>query len=192
MNRRAARLIFLSIAASLFATSAGAHTGAGPMSGFMHPFAGLDHVLAMLAIGLWAGQLGGRARLAVPVAFVALMVCGAIVALAGVHVPATETGIVASVIVLGLLVASTATATPLIGAVVAGAFALFHGAAHGTGIGIGSAAAMTYILGFAASSAILHLAGLGIAETLRRLQAGIAVRIMGGATAVAGLALAAA
>src|SRR3990172_12300295 len=119
----------------LFAQSAFAHTfgaeGASFYQGFIHPLSGLDHLLAMLAVGMWAAQAGGRARWLIPAAFVAMLALGGGMAMLGWTLPQVELGIAASVAVLGLLIAGAAKTPLWLGVSIAGLFALFHGHAHG-------------------------------------------------------------
>ncbi|MBL8701343.1 MAG: HupE/UreJ family protein [Alphaproteobacteria bacterium] len=178
-------------AAALASGAASAHgvhaEASGFVAGFTHPLLGLDHVLAMVAVGLWAGQLGGRARLEVPAGFLLTMIAGAGLALAGAALPAVELGIASSVVLLGLLVAARVRATTLAGACIVALFAVFHGYAHGIEIPA-AGATLQHILGFAAATAALHAIGLGIAAALD--MRGSAARIAGAATAAAGVALA--
>jgi urease accessory protein len=150
----------------LYAGAASAHTGhhavTGFVSGLSHPLSGLDHLLAMLAIGLWAAQQGGRALWAVPAAFVGTMVLGGALALGGMALPQVETGIAASVLVLGLLVATRQRWGVPAGMAIAAGFALFHGYAHGLEMPQASAPAL-YALGFVLATAFLH--GVGIAAS---------------------------
>src|SRR5579883_978366 len=129
---------------------ASAHPGHGThgfASGFSHPLLGLDHILAMVAVGLWAAQLGGRSLWAVPATFVGVMSVGGMLGLLGVPLPMVEAGILASVLILGLFIA-TAVRLPLAASMLlVGAFALFHGHAHGTEIPA-TASGLTYGLGF--------------------------------------------
>ena len=142
--------------------------------GFAHPFTGLDHLLAMVAVGLWAGLNGSRAVWVWPAAFVGLMLVGAALGLSQIALPLAEPGIIASLVVLGVAVAASLRAPAVLGAVVIGAFALLHGYAHGVELPAGASAA-TYMAGFALATALLH---------------SIAVRASGAIVAVAGLALA--
>lgn len=171
----------------LFAGTASAHTGdhtvAGFASGFAHPFAGLDHLLAMLAIGLWAAQQGGRARWAVPAAFVAAMLLGGAFAWTGAALPRVETGIAASVLVLGLLIATRRQWAVPAGMAVAAGFALFHGYAHGLEMPQ-AASPILYALGFVLATAALHAAGVAGNFVGRR-----AVQWAGAGIAATGLAL---
>lgn len=183
------------LAAVLAATPALAHVGhgatSGLASGFMHPILGPDHVLAMVAVGLWAGLVGGRAMWVWPVAFVGVMVVAGVLGMAGVPMPFLEPGILASVVVLGLVVAMAVKAPVWLGSVIVGVFALFHGHAHGTEVPE-TASGVEYLIGFAVATALLH--GIGIALCVGIARSGVsavAVRALGGLVVVAGLALAA-
>lgn len=160
-------------------------------AGFSHPLSGADHILAMVAVGLWASMLGGRALFAVPAAFVGVMLLGFGAALIGMPLPFVEPVILASVVVLGLLVALALPVSAAAGAIIAGFFAFFHGHAHGGEIG--GAAILSYGAGFALATALLHAAGIGIGLAAGRVMIGqkgrLAMRIAGGATAVGGLML---
>ena len=190
MNR-----FFLALAAiTLAASPASAHLAPGAHGSFLagasHPLFGLDHVLAMVAVGLWAAMLGGRALVLVPAAFVSTMVIGFGLAMAGVGLPFVEPAILASVVVLGLglVVAMSVRLPAAAGALLVGAFALFHGHAHGGELG--TAAALPYMAGFAISTALLHGAGLGLGVLATGVTGRIATRIAGGLTAALGLGLA--
>jgi len=180
-------------ALSLVASPAFAHLNPAEhgsfAAGFSHPLWGADHILAMVVVGLWAAMLGGRALLVVPAAFVGVMLLGFVAALLGVPVPFVEPIILSSVVVLGLLVALALPMSTLAGAIIVGFFAFFHGHAHGGEIG--GAAFLTYAAGFAAATALLHAAGIGIGLAAGRFLTGskgrIALRIAGGATALGGL-----
>jgi urease accessory protein len=155
-------------AAALAAPAAWAHGGhavAGAASGFAHPFAGLDHLLAIAAVGAWAAQQAGRARWAVPLAFLAAMAAGALAGAAGFALPAVEPMIAASLTALGLAIAFGIRAPAFAGAAIAALFAVFHGHAHGAEAAGPSLAA--YLGGMLAATAFLHGAGF---------MAGIAVR----------------
>jgi urease accessory protein len=159
------------------------------MTGFMHPMGGLDHLLAMLAIGLWAASLGGRALWAVPAAFVGTMLIGGGLAVAGVQVPFIEQGIVLSVILMGALLVGAARFPITVCAGIAGLFALFHGAAHGLEMPLNANGA-EYALGFAAATALLHVAGIGFGMAVARFQTPIVTRVMGSVIAIVGMYLA--
>ena len=171
----------------LFAGTASAHTGSHTVTGFVsglaHPLLGLDHLLAMVAIGLWAAQQGGRALWAVPAAFVGAMGMSGGLAWAGLSLPYVETGIAASVLVLGLLIATQRQWAVTVGMVIAAGFALFHGYAHGLEMPQTTSPAL-YALGFVLATLGLH--GLGMAGSLIGRRA---VQVTGAGIAVTGLAL---
>lgn len=182
------------LAVAIFLASAGAaaaHTGHGDATGFAlgfaHPLLGLDHLLAMIAVGLWAAQIGGRALWLVPAAFVTVMAMGGGRAMFGVGLPMVEVGIVGSVLVLGLLVAVAPRLPLWAPAATVGLFALFHGHAHGSEMPDGSSG-LAYGLGFVLATAALHGLGLALGLTVTRLS-GIALRAGGAAIAAAGFAL---
>jgi urease accessory protein len=162
-------------------------------AGVSHPLFGLDHILAMVAVGLWAAMLGGRAIWAVPAAFVGTMIVGFGLAMAGVGLPFVEPIILASVVVLGLVIAAAVRLPTAAGALLVGAFALFHGHAHGAELG--SATAASYLAGFAVSTALLHAVGiaiglgLGSGLSFGAVRGRMIARALGGATALAGLGL---
>jgi urease accessory protein len=161
-------------------------------AGFSHPLFGLDHILAMVAVGLWAASVGGKALWAVPTAFVATMAVGFGAALLGMPLPFVEPVILASVIFIGVMVA-LALPLPTVGvAAVVAFFALFHGHAHGGEMG--EAGALGYAAGFLAATALLHAvgvaAGVGVGRVLATARGAIATRIAGGLTALGGLWLA--
>ena len=189
--------IFL-LAATLFTVVAGpafAHINPAEhgsfAAGISHPLSGADHILAMIAVGLWASILGGRALIAVPLSFVGVMLLGFVAALSGLPIPYVEPVILASVIVLGLLVAAAFRASTPIAALIVGFFAFFHGYAHGGEIG--SAALLSYGVGFALATALLHAAGIGIGLAAGRVLRGphgqMVMRMAGGFTALSGLYL---
>lgn len=188
--------LLTTIALSLAASPAFAHLNPAEhgsfAAGFSHPLSGPDHILAMVAVGLWAAMLGGRALFVVPAAFVGVMLLGFGAGLSGMPLPFVEPMILASVVVLGLLVALALRVPAAAGAVIAGFFAFFHGHAHGAEIG--AAAFASYAAGFAISTALLHgagiLVGLGLGRLSTRDKALVTMRVAGGATALAGIALA--
>lgn len=175
----------------LISSTAAAHLGhehGGMVAGIAHPFLGLDHVLAMLAVGMWAAQIGGRAVWAVPLAFVTMMGGGGLLAIAGVALPAVEAGIAASVLVLGLLVALAVRLPLAAGAVLTGAFALFHGHAHGSELPA-MVSPVAYAAGFLLATCLLLTTGIvaGRALDLPRLKMAGACITIAGAALVAGL-----
>jgi urease accessory protein len=171
-----------------------AHTGGGAVfsfsTGIMHPLGGFDHLLAMFAVGLFAAQLGGRALWQAPAAFVAMMVVGAVIGLAGVELPGAELGIVVSVVAIALPVAfALGMPAPLAMAYV-GFFALFHGYAHGAELPV-DADVVPYVAGFTLATAAVHALGVGAGLRLGFIGAfgrmGV-LRLAGAAIALAGMA----
>ena len=156
-------------------------------SGFAHPLHGLDHMLVMVAVGLWAGQLGGRARWLVPASFVGVMVLGGALAMAGLRVPFTEEGIMLSVLVLGVLIAVAARFPLPASMAIVGIFALFHGHSHGTEMPA-NAVGYVYGAGFALATGLLHASGIGLAHVVHSVKLPV-VRWAGAAIAVAGICL---
>lgn len=181
----------------LFPTVAMAHPGHGAAGGLLqglgHPLSGVDHLLAMVAVGLWAAQLGKRATWAVPTAFVSVMIVGAALgfagALSGTTVPFVEQGIVASVFILGVLVASTCKLPLQYSTALVGVFALFHGLAHGAEMPLSMNAA-PYAVGFILSTAVLHLVGIGLGSLFQKVELPNLNRYIGGAIALSGLYMA--
>jgi urease accessory protein len=161
-------------------------------AGFSHPLFGLDHILAMVAVGLWAALLGGRSVWLVPTAFVGTMMAGFAVALAGLGLPFVEPVIAASVVVIGLLALVALQVPTIVGMVMVGFFAFFHGHAHGGELG--EAGAWSFAIGFAVATALLHAIGVGIGLAAGRLAGGstgrMLTRLAGGLTALGGLWLA--
>ncbi len=161
-------------------------TGAGFEGGFVHPFSGLDHMLAMVAVGLWAAQRGGPALWVVPGAFIGVMVLGGLAGFLGLNLPFVETGIATSLMVLGLLVAFALPLHVAAMAAVVGLFAFFHGHAHGTELPE-AASPLAYAGGFVLATASLHAFGVGTGMLLKRPAGQVAVRLSGAAIALAGL-----
>jgi urease accessory protein len=159
--------------------------GAGFTAGLAHPFLGADHLLAMIAVGLWAGQMGGRALWGVPLAFVAMMVLGALLALAGIPLPVVQTGIATSLLVLGLLVGITARLPAAASMLLVGAFAVFHGHAHASELPQALSPAL-YGLGFVIATALLHAVGVWLGR-LPSQRAVTFVRAAGFAVAGSGV-----
>ena len=171
---------------ALAGTSALAHVGAdgsahhGFPTGFLHPITGLDHLAAMLAVGVWSAMTTRRLWLA-PVSFAALLLAGALLAQAGVAFPAIEPMIAASMLVVGLLLAAQVKLPDAAGAVLVGAFALFHGAAHGQELVAGAALA-----GMVLGTAVLHVAGIGLGLGLKRTSVWLP-RVVGAVVALMGV-----
>ncbi|RAI33484.1 urease accessory protein [Rhodoplanes serenus] len=193
-RRDIAPLAAAAVALIATAGSALAHVGTeshlhGFADGFVHPLFGPDHLAAMVAVGLWSATLGGVAVAAVPAAFVALLIGGALLGAGGVVLPAVEPVITASVIVLGLLVALTVRLPPLPAALVVGLFGLFHGCAHGTEMPA-AAAPLPYGLGFVTATALLHGTGIAIGLALGRTASRSATRLAGAGVTAFGIVLA--
>ncbi len=173
----------------LFEGPAFAHTGdvvGGFASGFSHPLFGPDHVVAMVAVGLWGAFLGAPAIWVLPVVFPLVMAFGGVLGILGVPLPYVEVGIAISAIVLGAMVAMAAQPSLWIAAILVGAFAIFHGHAHGTELP-GAANAISFSIGFVVATGLLHLAGIGLGLLTQWPNGRIAVRTTGLAIALAGL-----
>ena len=189
------RSFFLAAALTVAAMPAMAHTGIGTgssmASGFTHPIGGLDHILAMVAVGILAAQQGGKSLWLIPASFVAMMVFGGALGLNGVAVPMVELGIVGSIIVLGAVIALGRQFPPAAAMVLVGFLAIFHGHAHGTEMPM-DASGLAYGLGFVVATALLHGAGVGASLLARKLDKDItpiALRASGSAIAVMGAVL---
>jgi len=189
------RLLLALAVLALSPTLAFAHTGAGDTMGFAHgfghPLGGLDHILAMLAVGVLAAVLGGRALWLVPLSFMTVMLVGFALGLAQVDLPLVELGIALSSVVIGLA-AMARRPLPLAAAMaLVGVFAIFHGHAHGAEMPA-TTEGLGYAAGFLAATALLHLAGLGATIAMRRLtgrHARLVARVAGGAIALGGAGL---
>ena len=186
--RRSAPLAVILLVCCL-STTASAHgetgTVGGFLSGFGHPLGGLDHIVAMVAVGLWGAFLGGRAIWTLPVVFPVVMALGGALGVVGVALPEVETGIALSGIVLGIMVALAARPPLWVAAVIVGIFAIFHGHAHGTELPE-AANALTFSMGFVISTGLLHLGGIAFGLLVRWPWGRVAVRVGGVAIAVVG------
>jgi urease accessory protein len=183
------------IALTLVPTAALAHPGIGDahgfVQGFAHPLGGLDHVLAMVMVGIFAWQLGGRALWLVPATFVLAMATGGALAMLGIPVPLVELGIALSVIVLGAVVALGVKAPLAIAMGLVGLFAIFHGHAHGTEMPL-DASGGAYGAGFVLATALLHVAGIALGVAIGRIgdaDGRAAYRLGGAFVVLAGVAL---
>ena len=180
MSRTTSRLV-VTVALLLAPTIAFAHPGHGEhsslLAGFAHPFSGIDHLLAMTAVGLIAVQLGGRALWAVPTTFVAVMALGGIFGAAGLSLPFTEIAIALSVLVFGLVILSGMTLPALAAMALVGVFAFFHGYAHGTEMPVDSSG-MLYGGGFMVATALLHGFGITLGLAVRRFDEAPRRRVM--------------
>ena len=160
-----ADLLAVTAALVLAPSIAFAHTGHadanGLVHGFIHPATGIDHVLAMIAVGVLAAQLGGRALWLVPLSFVAVMAFAGALGMAGIPLPITEVGIALSVIVLGLAIAFSLKPSTVAAMALVGFFALFHGYVHGAEMP-GGMSAFSYAAGFIVATALLHAIGVGL------------------------------
>lgn len=195
-NRISATLVL--IAASALSMSASAHTGVethshgGFISGFVHPLLGLDHLAAMVAVGLWSALAARKAGPELawgPVGFAAMLLVGSVLGLQGVGVPAVEPMIAASLLITGLLVVSRLRVPGLVAAAGVGVFAVFHGAAHGLELA-GNASAWSTLAGMLAATALLHGTGLAAGWALRQRHVWLARAAGAGVAAFGGVLLA--
>ncbi|MFX4222759.1 MAG: HupE/UreJ family protein [Thalassobaculum sp.] len=175
-----------------FTAPASAHIGGAPatsaLAGFLHPLSGIDHVLTMVSVGTMAALVGSRALWRVPLAFVAVMVLGAVAGGAGYALPMVELGIAISVIVLGLATAVGRSMPESVAVSLAAVFAVFHGHAHGSEMGV-TVSTVQFGIGFVVATALLHGAGLLAALMLnRRFAAGgtVTIRLAGVGVAATG------
>ena len=166
------------------------HDGAGGLvHGFFHPVTGIDHVLAMIAVGVLAAQYGGRALWLVPMSFLVAMAVAGAIGMAGIPVQIVEAGIGLSVVVLGLMIAFQIKPPTLVAMVVVGFFALFHGYAHGSEMPNGLAG-LSFAAGFLVATALLLSAGVGLGLLLqRRTSSRRLIQAGGGAMALVGIAV---
>ena len=160
--------------------------GGGFLTGFLHPIMGFDHLVAMVAVGLWGAFLGDRALWILPIVFPSIMAVGAALGIMGLGIPLVEFVIALSGVVLGALIALRFRARLAIAMVLVGIFALFHGYAHGTEMP-GQISAFTYGAGFVIGTGLLHLAGIGIGFATRLPRGELMVRGCGGVISVIGL-----
>ena len=187
-ERRALLVLALLLAAPV---AARAHVAGGEAEGFVaglrHPVSGLDHVLAMVAVGIWGAQLGAPAIWLLPVTFRMVMAFGGFLGLVGVPIPGVEIGIAVSAILLGLAVAGERRPGLAAACVLVAVFAIFHGHAHGTELPPGESG-LLYSLGFVIATGCLHAAGIAIGLVHRWPAGRVALRVTGAAVALAGLA----
>ena len=191
MQTRIRNLTLLAALLLLAVTDVSAHSAEGLaggfLSGLMHPVLGPDHVIAMVAVGLWGAFLGKPAIWLLPIVFPMVMAFGGALGVAGIPVPAVETGIAVSAIVLGAMVAFAARPPIWVAAVIVGAFAIFHGHAHGTELP-GAANPLAYSLGFVIATGLLHLCGIAFGALAHWPAGKVAVRAGGGLIALGGFA----
>lgn len=160
----------------------------GVMAGLAHPLGGIDHLFAMIGVGLWAAQLGGRAVWALPLGFMAALTIGGGLGMARASMLFVEPGILGSLVVIGLAVALAWRVSTTAGFALVAAFALFHGYAHGAEMPSGISA-LGYAAGFLAATALLHVFGIGMGLVARRLDHPLLTRSAGAAISAAGLVL---
>ena len=187
------RMVWTLVSFMLLPALAYAHVGVGQTSGFAHGFAhpltGLDHIAAMVAVGLWAAQRGGRAVWVVPLTFVSVMSVSGLLGAVGIAIPFVEPGIVASVFVLGVLIAAAVRLPLAVSSLIVGLFAIFHGYAHGAEMPE-TVSGLAYAVGFVLATGVLHACGIALGLLAQRLNKPRLIRYAGGATAVLGVYLA--
>ena len=184
MRRLAAAAIVLLVASPAWA-HAQQGQAAGFLSGVRHPVSGLDHVLAMIAVGLWGAQLGAPAIWLLPVTFPLVMAIGGFLGLVGVPIPGVEVGVALSAILLGAMVAREARPPLAAAAAMVGFFAIFHGHAHGTELPPGQSG-LLYSVGFVIATGCLHAIGIGVGLIHRWSWGRTALRAAGAGVAAAG------
>jgi urease accessory protein len=188
-ERRTAWLFAAATVGALFSNSAAAHTGTGLpggfVSGFIHPFTGLDHLLAMVSVGLWGAFLGRPLIYILPVVFPAMMVAGAIMGMFGVPLPPVEVGIALSVLVLGGSIALAVRAPVWAASLIVAVFAVFHGYAHGKELP-SAADPVSYSVGFVLATGLLHVSGICIGLLNERPHGIVVTRSAGALIAVLG------
>ncbi|MEZ5572816.1 MAG: HupE/UreJ family protein [Halioglobus sp.] len=179
-------VLYLSLWAERVFAHVGTGTAVGFWTGFLHPVSGFDHVLAMVAVGLWGAQLGSPAIWVLPIAFPLVMVVGALLGFLGVPLPGIEIGIATSAILLGAAVMAAWRPPLVVAGLLVGMFAVFHGHVHGAELPAGQSA-MLYSMGFVIATGLLHALGIGIG-TVQRWSWGAAVlRATGAMIALAGV-----
>jgi urease accessory protein len=158
----------------------------GLISGIQHPISGLDHILAMIAVGLWGAQLGAPAMWMLPVAFPMVMAFGGLLGMLGLQLPGIEIGIAASAVALGFVVFREVRPPLWLAAVLVGFFAIFHGHAHGTELPPG-ANGLLYSIGFVIATGCLHAAGIAIGLIHQWAAGRVALRLAGALVSLAGV-----
>lgn len=172
---------------SVIAPLAEAHTGVaqhGFMSGLAHPFLGLDHLLAMLAVGVWAGAMGGKASWRIPLAFIVIMAISGLLSQGLTSIPLIESGIAVSLLLLGLFIVLAIKLPVVMGMMVVSLFAVFHGVAHGVELPV-AASPLWYVSGFVLATTLLHVVGV-IAATSQNEKSLVIVRLTGALIATTG------
>lgn len=180
----------LVLAAALIAPSAQAHVGTGVSgglaAGLLHPVTGLDHVLAMLAVGMWGACLGRPMIWALPASFLFMLLAGGLLGMQGIALPHGEAGIAASVIVLGLSIACAWKSPLAVALIIVAVFGLFHGHAHGIELPLAASPA-AYAAGFALTTGLLHVAGIAAGLLSRRYFGDLLLRLGGAAISLTGI-----
>jgi urease accessory protein len=184
-----ALVLLLVLPASAFAHTAGGGDGAGFLTGFLHPLGGLDHILAMLAVGMWGAQLGNPAIWLLPVAFPQVMALGGVAGILGLPLAGIEVGVTVSVIVLGSMIALDRRPPLWVALLLVSFFAVFHGYAHGVELP-GKTGAVAYSAGFVTATGLIHLTGIGIGFVVKLPHGVKMLRAAGSAIAAAGVFLA--
>jgi urease accessory protein len=186
----ASRAVLVVILLLASATPAFAHVEQGQAQGLLngvrHPMAGLDHVLAMIAVGLWGAQLGPPAIWLLPVTFPIVMAFGGFLGLVGIPLPGVEVGIALSAVLLGLMVARQAQPPLIVAAILVAVFAIFHGHAHGTELPTGQSG-LTYSIGFVIATGCLHGVGILLGLVQKWAAGKAAIRLAGSMVAFAGV-----
>ena len=195
MNRSVFLRTIVVVLGALLPTFAHAHADLGEAGGFLHgithPASGLDHVCAMLAVGLWAAQTGGRSVWAVPLTFVSVMALGGALPMLGIGLPFVERGILLSMLLLGVLIAASVRLPLWLGSGMVGLFALWHGHAHGAEMPA-LASGIDYALGFMLATALLHVIGIAFGLGMQRRAREHVIRAAGASIALCGIYLSAA
>ncbi|HXX82431.1 MAG TPA: HupE/UreJ family protein [Casimicrobiaceae bacterium] len=185
MTRCLIAVLLFALASPAFAHIQPGEAG-GFLTGFMHPISGLDHVLAMVAVGLWGAQLGAPAIWLLPVTFPIVMAFGGFLGLLGVPLPGVEIGIAASALLLGVAVMTERKPPLYAAAALVAVFAIFHGHAHGTELPAGQSG-LLYSLGFVVATGCLHAIGIAIGSIHRWPVGQVALRLAGGCVGLAGV-----
>jgi len=188
-SRRIAAVLLAGLMLAALPAAAQAHILQGQAGGFLHgfehPLSGLDHMLAMFCVGLWGAQMGGRAVWSLPIAFPLIMVAGGMLGIAGVPLPAVESGIALSIIVLGASIALLWRPPEWLALAVIGVFAIFHGYAHGAELPNATDPA-DYAIGFVVATGLIHIAGIAVGLLFQRVRAGELSRALGGLIGLGG------
>ncbi len=190
LSRRIAAVLLSGLTLATAPAVAHAHILQGEAGGFLHgfehPLSGVDHMLAMFCVGLWGAQMGGRAVWSLPIAFPLVMVVGGMLGIAGVPLPAVESGIALSIIVLGVSIAVLWRPPEWLALAVIGVFAIFHGYAHGAELP-NSTDPADYAIGFVVATGLIHIAGIAVGLLFQRVRAGELSRALGGLIGLGGL-----